>query len=289
MNNFPGATLATPAQTLNVNRINHCFSTLQGQGRKALIPFVTAGDPQPDITVPLMHAMVEAGADIIELGVPFSDPMADGPVIQRASERALRHKVNLRDVLAMVQQFRITNQHTPVVLMGYLNPVEAMGCKAFAQAARQAGVDGVLTVDLPPEEATELVAELGAQGIAPIFLLAPTSSVQRIAAISAMASGFVYYVSIKGVTGAAHLDVAAVAEKLKEIRRCTQLPVGVGFGIKDAAGAARIATLADAVIVGSALVQLIEAMAQHKDKLIDEIAGQVAQMRAAMDQAVLLK
>ena len=272
-------------QAAGDNRITQCFSALHARGRKALIPFVTAGDPQPGVTVHLMHAMVEAGADILELGVPFSDPMADGPVIQRASERALQYHVSLRNVLAMVREFRAQNNTTPVVLMGYLNPVEVMGYAAFARAAAQAGVDGVLTVDLPPEEATDFVAALRPYNIAPIFLLAPTSSRQRIATISAMAQGFIYYVSIKGVTGASHLDVAEVAAKLAEIRSVTALPIGVGFGIKDAGAAAQVAALADAVIVGSALVQRIEAMAQNIAAIVPELAGIIKEMRLAMDAA----
>ncbi|MEO5702582.1 MAG: tryptophan synthase subunit alpha [Gammaproteobacteria bacterium] len=270
------------------NRIQACFAKLRTQGRKGLIPFVTAGDPHPRITVPLMHAMVAAGADIIELGVPFSDPMADGPVIQRASERALKHRVNLRQVLAMVSEFRVQNDHTPVVLMGYLNPVEVMGYAEFARASAQAGVDGVLTVDLPPEEAADFVECLHTHNVAPIFLIAPTSSAQRIAQISAMASGFVYYVSVKGVTGAAHLDVIAVANKLTQIRELTELPIGVGFGIKDAATAAQVSAVADAVIVGSALVECIEALTgqlpEQQDSIVPEIAALLAQMRHAMDK-----
>ncbi|MEW6353317.1 MAG: tryptophan synthase subunit alpha [Pseudomonadota bacterium] len=273
-----------PSQSVAQNRITQCFAALRAQGRKALIPFVTAGDPAPDITVPLMHAMVEAGADIIELGVPFSDPMADGPVIQRASERALRHHVSLRHVLDRVREFRARDQRTPLVLMGYLNPVEVMGYEKFSHAAAQAGVDGVLTVDLPPEEAAELTACLRTHAIAPIFLIAPTSSAERIARISALASGFIYYVSIKGVTGAAHLDVAEVAAKLRDIRMLTDLPLGVGFGIKDAASAARVGAVADAVIVGSALVQKIEALAERADQIIPEVTALLKEMRRALDK-----
>lgn len=272
-----------------MSRINACFEKLKTDGRKALIPYVTAGDSDPKVTVPLMHAMVQAGADIIELGVPFSDPMADGPVIQRAAERALEHHTSLHDVLAMVTEFRQQDSATPVVLMGYLNPVEVMGYTAFAKAAAEAGVDGALTVDLPPEEADELVTALKAQQLDPIFLLAPTSDDERIKLITDAASGYVYYVAVKGVTGAGNLDVPAVSTKLDQIRAHTNLPVGVGFGIKDATSAAAVAAVADAVVVGSALVQKIEeaqkveqAAGQH-DRINTEIAELLAQMRAAMD------
>lgn len=267
-----------------MSRINDTFTRLKREGRKALIPYVTAGDPQPNVTVPLMHAMVEAGADIIELGIPFSDPMADGPVIQAACERALMHNVSLRDVLAMVQQFRERNQSTPVVLMGYLNPVEAMGYDKFAATASKAGIDGVLTVDMPPEEAADLVAALDLVGLDPIFLLAPTSNDERIAKVTAAASGFVYYVSLKGVTGAANLDVTAVAGKLEQIRRHTDLPIGVGFGIRDAASAAQVAKIADAVVVGSAIVKRIADLAQTPERINAEVSAVLHAMRQAMDQ-----
>ncbi len=267
-----------------MSRIENCFETLRSEKRKALIPFITAGDPSPEVTVPLMVEMVKAGADIIELGVPFSDPMADGPVIQRASERALAYNVSLRDVLAMVQRFREVDDKTPVVLMGYLNPVEVMGVSAFAAAADAAGVDGVLTVDLPPEEAEELVAALHERQCDPIFLLSPTTDEARIRRICGVASGFVYYVAVKGITGAGNLDVAAVAEKMAQIRRLTTLPVGVGFGIKDAASAAAVAEIADAVIVGSALVRKIEESSGSSDRLIADICKLLSEMRRAMDR-----
>lgn len=266
-----------------MSRIETCFSTLKTAGRKALIPYVTAGDSDPKVTVPLMHAMVNAGADIIELGVPFSDPMADGPVIQRAAERALEHHTSLKDVLAMVVEFRQQDSDTPVVLMGYLNPVEVMGYEAFAEAAAKAGVDGALTVDLPPEEADELVTALKARQLDPIFLLAPTSDDTRIKLICDAGSGYVYYVAVKGVTGAGNLDVEAVSDKLEQIRKHTALPVGVGFGIKDAASAAAVANVADAVVVGSALVQKVEQAAGQHDRINTEIADLLAQMRAGMD------
>jgi tryptophan synthase alpha chain len=266
-----------------MSRIAGVFSALRDQGRQALIPFVTAGDPNPDITVPLMHALVEAGADIIELGVPFSDPMADGPVIQRASERALAHHTSLHDVIDMVRSFRERNQTTPVVLMGYLNPLEVMGYEAFAQAAADAGIDGVLTVDIPPEEAGVFVPAMKARGIDPIFLLAPTSHRARIERIVGAASGFVYYVSLKGVTGAANLSLDSVREKLAEIRSCTDLPVGVGFGIKDPQTAAAMSEFADAVVVGSALVSRLESNLEDPQKGVNEIKILLSEMRAAMD------
>lgn len=241
-----------------MSRIAATFTTLGHQGRKALIPFVTAGDPAPAATVPLMHKLVEAGADIIELGVPFSDPMADGPTIQRASERALKHGVSLRDVLAMAAAFRTTNQTTPVVLMGYANPIEAMGYEAFAQMAAAAGVDGVLTVDYPPEESAAFAAHLHQQGIDPIFLLSPTTPEARFRQVTTLGRGFIYYVSLKGVTGASNLDLEEVSQKIPAIRAAANLPVGVGFGIRDAETARAMAAVADAVIIGSRIVQEIE-------------------------------
>lgn len=266
-----------------MSRIAGVFSTLRDQGRQALIPFVTAGDPSPEVTLPLMHALVEAGADIIELGVPFSDPMADGPVIQRASERALEHHVSLHDVIRMVAEFRATGQETPVVLMGYLNPLEVMGYEAFAQEAAEAGVDGVLTVDIPPEEGGDFVPTMKVNGIDPIFLLAPTSHRARIERITAAATGFVYYVSLKGVTGSANLSIDNVRDKIGEIRGVTDLPVGVGFGIKDAQTAGAMSAFADAVVVGSALVSRIEANPGRPEKAIGEIKALLSEMRAAMD------
>jgi len=267
-----------------MSRIAACFTRLRATGRKALIPYITAGDPNPTVTVPLLHALVKAGADIIELGVPFSDPMADGPVIQQACERALAHHVSLRQVLEMVREFRRQNDTTPVVLMGYLNPVEVMGYAVFAAAAAQAGVDGVLTVDLPPEEGHDLNKQLRDRRIDPIFLLAPTSTAARVKKICDAASGFVYYVSLKGVTGAATLDIEAVADKLKSIRAVTGLPIGVGFGIRDGASAARVAKVADAVIVGSMLVSKIGALAGTPDKIAVETAALLGEMRRAMDE-----
>lgn len=267
-----------------MSRISQRFDDLKAVGRKALIPYVTAGDPNPAVTVPLMHEMVAAGADIIELGVPFSDPMADGPVIQAACERALEHKVGLRRVLEMVREFRAKDADTPIVLMGYLNPVEVLGYDAFADAAVEAGVDGVLTVDLPPEEGDEFAAAMRAKGLDPIFLIAPTSDRGRIERIAALASGFMYYVSLKGVTGAANLDVASVEAKLAEIRELSDLPLGVGFGIKDADSAKAVAAVADAVVVGSALVRRLEANAESPDRINAEVGGILRDMRAAMGE-----
>lgn len=266
-----------------MSRLKTRFDELAKIGRKALIPFITSGDPNPEFTVPMMHAMVEAGADVIELGVPFSDPMADGPVIQRASERALEHHVGLRKVLSFVTEFRKTDQQTPVVLMGYLNPIEIMGYEAFANAAQRAEVDGVLTVDLPPEEAEECVALLKARDIDQIFLLAPNSSAERIRKMDAVGSGYLYYVSIKGVTGAGHLDTKDVENKLLEIRENTKLPVCVGFGVKNADTAKTLANIADGVVVGSAFISKIEQNLDNPEKAKTEIIELIKSMRLAMD------
>lgn len=269
-----------------MSRIAGCFRRLKTEGRKALIPYVTAGDPRPSVTVPLMHAMAAAGADVIELGIPFSDPMADGPVIQRASERALAHRMTLRGVLDTVAAFRRDDDSTPIVLMGYLNPIEVMGYEAFARAAGGAGVDGVLTVDLPPEESEDLVTALKAESIDPIFLVAPNTAGSRLETICAGGRGFIYHVSLKGVTGAANLDLASVSDRVAGIRACTDLPVAVGFGIKDAASAARVAALADGVVIGSALVRLIEEGEGAADgAVIAAVAARLGDMRAAVDAA----
>jgi len=241
-----------------MSRIDDVFASCRRNGRTALIPYITSGDPAPELTVAIMHAIVTAGADIIELGVPFSDPMADGPVIQRASERALAHGVTLAQVLSMVESFRRTDAATPVVLMGYANPIEAMGSKQFADAAKRVGVDGVLVVDYPPEEAVDFCEILERVDIAPIFMLSPTTPESRMLAVSRMARGYVYYVSLKGVTGAGHLDTADVASKLAAIRRTISVPVGVGFGIRDTSSAQAIAAHADAVVIGSRLIQEME-------------------------------
>ncbi|MGD8207547.1 MAG: tryptophan synthase subunit alpha [Thiohalocapsa sp.] len=266
-----------------MSRIPGLFDRLRTEGRTALIPFVTAGDPDLDVTLAIMRHMVAAGADLIELGVPFSDPIADGPVIQRATERALANGVTLRDVLGLVRRFRDEDVTTPVVLMGYLNPVEVMGADSFAEQARAAGVDGVLIVDVPPEEGDDLVSALRAQGLDLVYLLAPTSDAERIERIGSAASGFVYYVSVKGVTGAGHLDIDAVAAKLDEIRQRIDLPVGVGFGIKDGADASRVAAVADAVIVGSAIVRRVEELVERPQEIPVAIGDFVGELRGAID------
>lgn len=266
-----------------MSRIESTLAALRAAGRKALIPYITAGDPHPSRTVGLMHALVEAGADIIELGVPFSDPMADGPVIQLACERALAQHTSLRQVIAMVAEFRRTDARTPVVLMGYLNPIESMGLDRFALAAHEAGVDGVLVVDLAIEEAPEFAPVLRQAGLDCIFLLAPTSPPARIEAAAKLASGYLYYVSLKGVTGAASLDIASVAEKVAQIRAITRIPVAVGFGIRDAQSARAVAAVADGVIVGSALVAEIERHQNEPSLLPGLLRDKLAAMRAAMD------
>lgn len=266
-----------------MSRIAARFEALKKQGKTALVPFVTAGDPEPSVTVPLMHAMVAAGADLIELGVPFSDPMADGPVIQRASERALEHHVSLHEVLRMVQEFRADDAETPVILMGYLNPIEVMGYDSFAAQARAAGVDGALVVDAPPEESHDLVTQMGESELDLVYLLAPTSTEERISKIGEIASGFVYYVSVKGVTGAGNLDLEEVSTKLAQIRRLIGLPVGVGFGIKDAGTAARVARVADAVIIGSAIVGRMEELTDDPARIPNVVGDFLAELRAAID------
>lgn len=267
-----------------MSRIEKRFADLKAANRTALVPFITAGDPNPAITVPTMHALVEGGADLIELGVPFSDPMADGPTIQYASERALKHNVSLHDVLAMVREFRQQDADTPVILMGYLNPVEIMGYEAFATEASDAGVDGLLTVDMPPEEADELTAILRGKAIDPIFLLAPTTEKPRIERICSLASGFVYYVSLKGITGAGHLDTDAVASRLELIRSTTDLPVGVGFGIKDGESAAAVGAVADAVIVGSAVVNRMAELEDDAEQIPQTLKNFMGELRAALDK-----
>ena len=264
-------------------RIADTFKTLATQGRTALIPFITAGDPHPDQTLPLMQALVAGGADIIELGVPFSDPMADGPTIQRASERALAHGMSLRRVLALVSAFRRDDSRTPVVLMGYANPVEAYGIGAFARDAAAAGVDGVLVVDYPPEECAGFSATMKGAGIDPIFLLAPTSSEKRFAEVAKMGSGYIYYVSLKGVTGSAKLDLDEVAARIPLIRDKVGMPVGVGFGIRDGAAAARIGVVADAVVIGSRIIEEIEGAppGEAAARVRDFVSG----IRAAIDAA----
>lgn len=265
--------------------IQQTFKRLASEGRKALIPFITAGDPAPEMTVPLMQALVAGGADIIELGVPFSDPMADGPTIQRASERALAAGMSMRKVLDIVRAFRATGDGTPIVLMGYANPIEAMGIKDFAATAFGAGVDGVLVVDYPPEESVEFARAMRANALDPIFLLAPTSTAARISLVAELASGYVYYVSLKGVTGSAALDVDAVAARIPEIRSATGVPVGVGFGIRDATTAGSVARIADAVVVGSRIIEEIEQSTQEQEDVCARVHALVAELRRGIDQA----
>ena len=264
-----------------MSRIATTFARLKERGKKALIPFITAGDPDPGLAVPLMHALAKAGADAIELGVPFSDPMADGPVIQRSSERALKHGVSLRDVLGFLAEFRKSDRKTPVVLFGYANPIESLGVERFADAAKAADADGVLVVDYPPEEAQQLVKTLDARGLDTIFLLSPTTSDERLRQIAELGRGYLYYVSLRGVTGASNIDFADVGARVRRVREFTRLPVGVGFGIRDAATAKAIAASSDAVIIGSALVQVIEKA--PRDKVTAEVIRFLAPIREALD------
>jgi tryptophan synthase alpha chain len=264
-----------------MSRIQARFEVLRKAKRKALIPYITAGDPSPALTVPLMRALVDAGADIIELGVPFSDPMADGPVVQRSGERALRQGVSLADVLGLVRDFRHQNSQTPIVLMGYANPIEAMGAEKFMAAAKDAGVDGVIVVDYPPEECEQFAALARKAGIDPIFLLAPTSTEQRIQEVARVGSGYLYYVSLRGVTGAGHIDLADVAAQIPRIRAATQLPIGVGFGIRDAESARRVAQAADAVVIGSRVIQEIEAAGP--DQAVARVKALLRPIREALD------
>lgn len=269
-----------------MSRISGCFEKLQGSGRKALIPFLTAGDPNLETTLSLMHALVTNGADIIELGFPFTDPTSDGPVIQRAVERALANNTSLRNVLDTVSRFREENEETPVVLMGYLNPVECMGYQAFADAAVAAGVDGVLVVDMPPEESHDFKQILDQTSLDIIFLVAPTTSDERASQICAQSSGYVYYVSLKGVTGAGNLDIESVKSNLARFRSSTELPIGVGFGIKDAETARKIADISDAVVVGSALINKIAELDAGKTYSREELQDHIVlirEMREGMD------
>jgi tryptophan synthase alpha chain len=268
-----------------MSRIKSVLHQLQRDGRKALVPYVTAGDPYADATVDILHGLVEGGADVIELGVPFSDPMADGPVIQKASERALARGIGLAQVLDIVRAFRRRDAKTPVVLMGYANPIERFdqrrGAGAFVREAAEAGVDGAIVVDYPPEECEAFAQALKSAGLDLIFLLAPTSTDERIAQVARLASGFVYYVSLKGVTGAGHLDVSSVADAMPRIRRHVKLPVVVGFGIRDAASARAVTAVADAVAIGARLVQILEA--EPRDNVA--LAGRrfMAEIRTALD------
>jgi tryptophan synthase alpha chain len=275
----------------HTDRIAAAFARAAQQKRAALIPYIAAGNPLPETTVPLMHALVKAGADVIELGIPFSDPMADGPVIQRAAEHAIAQGIGLKHVLGMVAEFRKQDQVTPIVLMGYANPIENMGQQAFAEQAEKVGVDGLLTVDYPPEEIDDFVGLLNQHHIAPIFLLAPTSTETRIRAVGKIARGYVYYVSLNGVTGAGHLDTADVAMRLKSIRQHVALPVGVGFGISDAKSAQSISLVADAVVIGSKLIDTMTKaaaglpVAQQSQVAIEAGAGWLAGIRQALDVA----
>jgi tryptophan synthase alpha chain len=266
-----------------MSRIAATFSRLQQQKKKALIPFITAGDPEPGMTVKVMQALTEGGADILELGVPFSDPMADGPAIQRSSERALKYGVGLKQILEMVAEFRKSNLNTPVVLMGYANPIETLGYEKFAEAAQASGVDGVLVVDYPPEESVELARQLERRGLDPIFLLSPTTTAERMDQLAKLSRGYLYYVSLKGVTGAKHLDLSDLAKKLPVVRAHTRLPVGVGFGIRDAQTAKAVAELADAVVVGSRIVEEMEK--STVDRLLGNVATLIQDLRRAIDQA----
>jgi len=264
-----------------MSRIPATFAKLKEQNRKALVTFITAGDPGPEQTVLLMHALVEGGADIIELGVPFSDPMAEGPVIQRACERALAKGVGIRDCFEFVREFRKTNSHTPVVLMGYANPIERIGADGFIDASRNAGADGAIVVDYPPEECEEFAGKMRAAGLDLIFLLAPTSTEQRVQQVARVGGGFSYYVSLKGVTGAGHIDTAEVAQRIAAIRKHVQLPIGVGFGIRDGATAKAVAEVADAVVIGSRIIQEIEANAPAEAP--NAVRSFVSGIRAALD------
>jgi tryptophan synthase alpha chain len=265
-----------------MSRIQSTLAALAANNKKGLIPFITAGDPSPDLTVPLMHALVAGGADILELGVPFSDPMAEGPVIQRACERALKFNVGMHDVLGFVSEFRKTNSTTPVVLMGYANPIERMGQTAFILAAKAAGVDGTIVVDYPPEECEEFAATLKANDMDPIFLLAPTSTEERIQQVAKFGSGFSYYVSLKGVTGAANIDIEDVSQRIAAIRKHVKLPIGVGFGIRDAATAKAVAAVSDAVVIGSRIIQELENT--PREQAVEAVRSFVAGIRKALDE-----
>jgi tryptophan synthase alpha chain len=265
-----------------MSRIPTTFAALAAQNRKALIPFITAGDPAPELTLLLLHALVEGGADVIELGVPFSDPMAEGPVIQRACERALKFGIGIRDVLAIVAEFRKTNSRTPIVLMGYANPIERMGQQAYIDAAKEAGVDGTIVVDYPPEECEEFAQSMRANGLDLIFLLSPTSTEERIEQVAKVGSGFSYYVSLKGVTGAANIDTTEVAQRIAAIRKHVKLPIGVGFGIRDAATAKAVAAVSDAVVIGSRIIQELEN--SPPDQAVEAVRTFLSGIRKALDE-----
>jgi tryptophan synthase alpha chain len=266
-----------------VSRLQERLNRLRQEGKTALIPYITAGDPTREGVVDLLHSLVASGADVIELGIPFSDPMADGPVIQRSSERALARHVTLKDCLGWVTEFRKKDSATPIVMMGYANPVERFGVKAFVEAAKTAGVDGTIIVDYPPEECEEFSRALRAEGMDPIFLLAPTSSEARMQDVARLGSGYVYYVSLRGVTGAGHLQPQDVADRLAIIRRYTKMPIGVGFGISDAASAAAVAKSADAVVIGSALIRLMENAQAEGKSTVAEASAFMTSIRQALD------
>lgn len=265
-----------------MSRIAQTFQALKARNATGLVTFITAGDPSPALTVPLLHALVAGGADVLELGVPFSDPMAEGAVIQRACERALEHGVGIRHVFEYVREFRKTNQHTPVVLMGYANPIERIGADEFIAQSRDAGADGAIVVDYPPEECEEFAAKMRAAELDLIFLLAPTSTEARVAQVAKVGSGFSYYVSLKGVTGAGNIDTAQVAERIAAIRQHVSLPIGVGFGIRDAATAKAVANVADAVVIGSRIIQEIEA--SEPEQAPAAVQAFVAGIRQALDE-----
>jgi tryptophan synthase alpha chain len=271
----------TELKPIVATRIGEKFARLKAQNKKALVTFVTAGDPTREITVPLMHAMVKSGVDVIELGVPFSDPMAEGPVIQRSSERALALGVGMADVFAYVAEFRKTDSETPIVLMGYANPIEHMGLKVFGDRAKAVGVDGVIVVDYPPEESQELLETMDAVSIDVVYLLSPTSTAERIEMVANVGRGYIYYVSLKGVTGAANIDTAEVASAVAKIKAKTPLPIGVGFGIRDGETARRVADVADAVIIGSRIIQEMEK--SSPDAAIKNVQTLLQNIRAAMD------
>ena len=264
-----------------MSRIEQTFAALKSQNKTGLVTFITAGDPGPEMTVPLMHAMVAGGANILELGVPFSDPMAEGPVIQRACERALKFGIGMKDVLDFVREFRQKDQHTPVVLMGYANPIERMGASNFIAAARDAGADGAIVVDYPPEECEAFASEMKASGLDVIFLLAPTSTTERVKQVARFGSGFSYYVSLKGVTGAGGIDTEDVARRVAAIREHVKLPIGVGFGIRDANTAKTVAAVADAVVIGSRIIQELENT--PKEGAVAAVQAFVAGIRTALD------
>ncbi|MFP5394406.1 MAG: tryptophan synthase subunit alpha [Gammaproteobacteria bacterium] len=265
-----------------MSRIAPTFAALKERNKTGLVTFITAGDPAPELTVPLMHALVAGGADVLELGIPFSDPMAEGPVIQRACERALKFNIGMQDVLNYVREFRTTDPSTPVVLMGYANPIERMGTDAFIAAAKDAGADGAIVVDYPPEECEQFARAMQANDLDLIFLLAPTSTGARIAQVAKVGSGFSYYVSLKGVTGAGHIDTADVARRLAAIREHVKLPVGVGFGIRDAATAKAVAQVADAVVIGSRIIQELENT--PREQAVAAVQSFVAGIRSALDE-----